>query len=109
MEHADWLRFDRQLGTQVLPFIDQRFGELRYRLPAPGAIVHDGVVEANYAWPGVTLHYTRDGSAPDATSPVFEGKVPAGGVLRIVAVTSAGRSSPEARIDPGSAAPGDSR
>ncbi len=100
--HADWLRFDRQLGTQVLPYIDQRFGELRYRLPAPGALAHDGVVEANYAWPGVTLRYTRDGSRPDATSPVLESQVPAGGVLRIIAVTSNGRASPEARLDTGS-------
>lgn len=93
-------RFTRQVGDYALPYVDRHIPGVAYRLPSPGAIEREGQVLANYAWPGVSLHYTRDGTVPDGASPLLEGTVPAGGTLRIVGVTSTGRTSRETRVEP---------
>lgn len=98
-EKAGWAAFSRALGERVLPHFDRAFADIAYRLPAPGAIVSGGRLRANYPWPGVTLRYTADGSAPNSRSPILDGEISAGGTVRIIAVTGSGRMSPETRIE----------
>lgn len=97
---ADWGLFSSQLGLAVLPYVEARFPALTYHLPPPGAIVRNGMVQANYAWPGMTLHFTRDGSAPTSRSPVLQDQIRSGGPIRIVAVSGTGRTSPDVLIAP---------
>lgn len=99
-EQAAWARFSRQLGEQVLPFVDAALSALAYRLPAPGLRIAAGKVEANYAWPGVTLRYTRDGTAPTLRSPRVTGPLDPGGTLTVAAFTTTGRASPASTIEP---------
>lgn len=91
-------RFSVLLGEAVLPYVEQRFPNLAYRLPAPGAKIVDGAVQANYAWPGVTLRYARGDARPGPASPVLDGAVRVDGPLTIAAFTRSGRVSPSVTL-----------
>lgn len=58
---ADWNEFANRLGQRELPRLD-RLG-WHYRLPPPGAIVRDGMLQTNTAYPGLAVDYTGDGVA----------------------------------------------
>ena len=67
-----WNRFANALGQRELPRLCELAGEVRYRIPPPGAVIREGKVLANVAFPGLTIRYTTDGSEPTASSPGFE-------------------------------------
>lgn len=67
----DWNRFANIVGQREMPRLDYLFGGFNYRIPPPGAIIRDGVLYANVDFPGLTLRYTTDGSAPGANSPLY--------------------------------------
>lgn len=71
----DWNEFANRLGQRVLPQMDQEPRAYGYRLPPPGVVIKDGVVQANVALPGLALHYTIDGSEPHAGSPRYRAPV----------------------------------
>ncbi|MDB5962274.1 MAG: hypothetical protein JWP59_3568, partial [Massilia sp.] len=96
---AAWNEFANRLGQRVLPILDRALG-FDYRLPPPGAVLRRQAgrasVEANVALPGLALHYTVDGSAPQAGSARYTGPVtpPAGaGVFQIASFDTRGRAS----------------
>lgn len=97
---ADWALFSRQLGQTVLPYVEARFPMLRYRLPAPGARIENGMIDANYPWPGVTLRYERGDAQPGPRSPVFAGPIAASTRVRLAAFAANGRMSPVITIEP---------
>jgi len=103
MAQAAYAAFLRQLGESVLPFADARLPGLRYRLPPPGAVRHGERIEANYAWPGVTLRYTMDGSLPRPVSRILpkEFVPPPRSRITIAAFAPDGRSSPSVILEPG--------
>lgn len=70
---ADWNIFANMLGQRELPRLDRMLGGVAYRLPPPGAVVEDGVLRANVAFPGLDIRYTTDGSEPSASSPRYDG------------------------------------
>ena len=98
-QRASWGAFSRTLGERTLPLIERRFPAIAYRLPAPGLIQQDDKVLANYAWPGVSLRYTRDGSLPTPRSPAVTGPLEPGGRITVAAFTATGRISPAATIE----------
>ena len=89
----DWNEFANRLGRRELPRLDRQ--GWRYRLPPPGAIVTDGVLHANTAFPGLALHYTVDGGAPGADSPRYEQPVAVSGAVavKLASVDTCGRVS----------------
>ncbi len=66
-----WNSFANELGRRELPRLDHLFGVYGYRLPPPGAIIEDGLLKANVAFPGLTIRYTSDGTTPTAQSPRY--------------------------------------
>jgi hexosaminidase len=62
-----------------------------YRIPPPGLVARDGVVEANHAYPGFTLRYTTDGSDPQPTSPKVTGPILDKGRIAVAAFNRLGR------------------
>ncbi|NRB52412.1 MAG: carbohydate-binding domain-containing protein [Saprospiraceae bacterium] len=56
-----WNEFANVLGQKELKRLDYLFGGFDFRLPLPGAIVEDGQLKANIAFPGLDLYLT-DGS-----------------------------------------------
>ncbi len=86
-----WSQFVNQLGKQVLPQLDSEQNVVKYRIPAPGLKVENGVVLANIELPGFTLRFTTDGSEPDMNSPVMTAPIPFKGMIRVAAFTLRGR------------------
>lgn len=88
-----WSQFANQLGKRELPRLDYFAGGFQYRIPAPGALLRDGMLHANIQLPGLTLRYTTDGSEPGATNTVYTGPVKVAGVVKIRAFDRRGRGS----------------
>jgi hexosaminidase len=88
---ADWNQFANRLGQRELPRLDWLVGRIQYRLPPPGAIVHQGMLHANVAYPGLQIRYTTDGSEPTAESPRYDAPVPAAGKIRLRSFDTTGR------------------
>jgi hexosaminidase len=64
-----WSSFAKRLGHYYLPIMDTF--AVNYRLPLPGMMQHDGKIYMNLAFPGLSIHYTIDGSQPTANSPIY--------------------------------------
>nr|WP_307736086.1 family 20 glycosylhydrolase [Massilia pinisoli] len=91
-----WNEFANRLGQRELPRLDRAPLAYGYRLPPPGAVARGRTVHANVALPGLALHYTLDGSEPDAASPRYAGPVHAGpdaAVFKAATFDTRGRKS----------------
>ncbi|NIA54659.1 family 20 glycosylhydrolase [Massilia sp. TW-1] len=91
-----WNEFANRLGQRELPRLDRAPLAYGYRLPPPGAVAQGRTVHANVALPGLALHYTLDGSEPDAASPRYAGPVQAGpdaAVFKTATFDTRGRKS----------------
>jgi hexosaminidase len=80
---AAWSRFVNVLGKRELPRLDFYAGGFSYRIPTPGAVVRNGMVEANIQFPGLTLRYTTNGQEPNPISPIYKGPIPATGPIKL--------------------------
>ena len=92
LEH-DWNQFANRLGQRELPRLDFLADGVRYRLPPPGAVVRDGRVSANVAFPGLAIRYTTDGSEPDQSAVLFQQPVPQSSQIKLRSFDSRGRGS----------------
>jgi hexosaminidase len=91
-----WNEFANRLGQRELARLDRAPLAYGYRLPPPGAVALGRTVHANVALPGLALHYTLDGSEPDAASPRYAGPVAAGrgaAVFKVATFDTRGRKS----------------
>lgn len=95
MDNA-WNEFANRLGQRELARLDRAPLAYGYRLPPPGAVAAGRTFHANVALPGLALHYTLDGSEPDAASPRYTGPVEAGqgaAVFKVATFDTRGRKS----------------
>jgi len=90
---VSWNEFANRLGARELPRLDKAFGGVHYRIPPPGAVIEDGLLNANTALPGLTIRYTTDGSVPDDRSTLYDGPVRVAGTIRLRTFDSQGRGS----------------
>jgi hexosaminidase len=98
----DWNEFANRLGQRELPRLDGAPLAYGYRLPPPGAVLIGAAVHANVALPGLALHYTVDGSEPDASSPRYRLPVvaaPGVRVFKIATFDTRGRKSRTVTLD----------
>ncbi|WP_409268380.1 family 20 glycosylhydrolase [Massilia sp. BHUDP2] len=91
----DWNEFANRLGQRELPRLDRARRPWDYRLPPPGAVLRAGFLHANVALPGLAVHYTLDGLAPQADSPRWDRPVPLEGAreVRLASFDTRGRAS----------------
>jgi len=89
----DWNRFANRLGHYELPRLDELFDGVGYRLPPPGAVIENGQLKANTAFPGLTIRYTTDGLEPTAGSPLYEGPVEVSGTVKLATFATDDRKS----------------
>jgi hexosaminidase len=88
-----WNEFANRLGQRELPRLDHMLGGIAYRLPPPGAVIVEGRLEANAAFPGLAIRYTTDGSSPQASSDLYSEPVEVGGDVRVATFDTRGRAS----------------
>jgi hexosaminidase len=96
---AAWNEFANRLGHYELARLDKIFDDINYRLPVPGAVIEDGVLRVNSAYPGLEIRYEINGNL-DSNSPVYKGPVEIsdGDSVTISTFSSTGRSSREVTI-----------
>jgi hexosaminidase len=99
LQVIDWNEFANRLGQRELPRLDGFLGGVAYRLPPPGAVVEDGVLDARSPFPGLTLRFATDGGSPSADSTVFTGPVEVEGEVRVFTSDTRGRLSRVAAPD----------
>ena len=88
---AAWNEFANRIGQREFPRLDHLFGGFNYRIPPPGAIVENGLLRANISYPGLTIRYTVDGSAPTLGSPVYSSPAEVHGSVKLTAFSASGR------------------
>lgn len=64
----DWNNFATLLGKRELLRLNYVNGGFAYRVPPPGLLVKDGMIEANRQFPGLSIKYTTDGTEPHINS-----------------------------------------
>lgn len=99
LHRQDWSRFVGQIGHQVLPALLQAMPDLNLRIPPPGLRKTGTAVLANAAWPGLTVHYTADGSEPGLQSLRATGPITDRGLIRAAAFDGRGRRSATMQVD----------
>lgn len=67
----DWSRFLLTIGTREIPRLHWYNNGYHFRVPAPGAIVENGIFKANTQIPGMEIRFTTDGTEPTLKSPLY--------------------------------------
>ncbi len=89
-----WNHMVNTIGQRDLPRLDRLHGGIPYRIPLPGAVINNGMLEANVKFPGLQIRYTTDGTEPTVESPLYERPVQVSGKeIKLKTFNSVGRSS----------------
>jgi len=94
----EWNEFANRIGQRELPRLDHLFGGFSYRIPQPGAVMENGLLHVNIAYPGMDVRYTTDGNDPSVGSPLYTGPVSVSRPVRLRAFTSSGRAGKTVEI-----------
>lgn len=94
-----WSVFLHQVGKRELPRLDYLVGGFSYRIPAPGAVIHEGKVLVNIQFPGLQIRFTTDGTVPTAVSTPVTGPIADKGQISIRAFDSRGRGGRTIIVD----------
>lgn len=71
----DWNRFLHTIGTREIPRLNWYNNGYNFRVPAPGAIVENGMLKVNAQIPGMDIRFTTDGTEPTLKSPLYTGPI----------------------------------
>ena len=90
---AAWNEFANRIGQYELDRLDKIFKDINYRLPVPGAVIEEGLLRVNSAYPGLEIRYELNGD-PDAESSLYEEpiEISEGDSVTISVFSSSGRS-----------------
>jgi len=88
-----WNVLANRIGQHEFTRLESLFGGSNFRIPAPGAILEDGMVHANTAFPGLIIRYTTDGTNPGPESPIYLAPVETEGKTKLRAFTPGGQAS----------------
>jgi hexosaminidase len=88
-----WNEFANRIGQYELDRLDENFVNINYRLPVPGAVIEDGLLKVNSAFPGLDIRYEINGEtsskSPLYTEPV---EISGGDSVTISVFSSTGRA-----------------
>ncbi|MDX1639766.1 MAG: chitobiase/beta-hexosaminidase C-terminal domain-containing protein [Balneolaceae bacterium] len=90
---TDWVLFANRVGQVEMPRLDHLFGGYNYRLPLPGAVIKDGMLHANVAFPGLAIRYTTDGTTPGMDAALYREPVRVDGPVKLRTFDTRGRGS----------------
>jgi hexosaminidase len=89
----DWNQFANRLGQRELPRLDYLAGGVRYRLPPPGAVVRDGKIWANVAFPGLAIRYRIDSNDSNENSILYQSPISGSTSVKLQSFDTRGRGS----------------
>ncbi|MCC6288791.1 MAG: carbohydate-binding domain-containing protein [Chitinophagaceae bacterium] len=87
-----WNQFANTIAQKEFPKLAHANGGYNYRVPPAGAVIENGEIKANVALPGISIHYTTDGSEPTMQSPVYSAPVPATATFTFKTFDASGKS-----------------
>jgi hexosaminidase len=96
-----WNVMANVIGQREFSRLDHLYGGVNYRVPPPGAVIANGNLSANVAFPGLSIRYTDDGTEPTEGSPLYREPVKVSGQVKIRAFASAAKTSRTVEVDPG--------
>lgn len=88
----DWNRFANTIAQKEFPKLAKINGGYAYRVPPAGAVIEAGQLKANVSLPGISIHYTMDGTEPTQQSPVYSEPIPVTAPVLLKTFDAAGRS-----------------
>ena len=86
-----WNQFANTIAQKEFPRLAHTNGGYAYRVPPAGVIVENGQTKANVALPGLSIHYTTNGSEPTLQSAIYNSPVPAMGTLKFKTFDASGK------------------
>ncbi|MDR3716695.1 MAG: family 20 glycosylhydrolase [Puia sp.] len=87
-----WSGFINRVGKRELPRLDYYSGGFNYRIPSVGASITGEGLLANNQIPGLSIHYTTDGTEPTLQSRTYEAPITGKGIVKLKAFATNGRS-----------------
>ncbi|MGC9470633.1 MAG: family 20 glycosylhydrolase [Bacteroidales bacterium] len=97
-KEIQWQQFLITLYQEELPKLSLRNGGYNYRVPPPGAVIRNDMVEACMPCDGFNIHYTTDGTEPVSESEIYTARIPVEDTVLLKAFDRAGRSSRTVRV-----------
>ena len=91
--HEGWNIFANALGNRELPRLSYINGGYNYRVPPPGAIIENGMLNANVEYPGLNIRYTTDGTEPTTKSTLYKEPASVSGTVRLRSFDRSGKHS----------------
>jgi len=88
-----WNEFANTIAQRELARLDHLWNGVNYRVPPPGAVIEDGILKANVAFPGLEIRYTLDGREPNENSALYQEPFEAKKPVKLKAFTSTGKAS----------------
>jgi len=86
-----WGQLANRIGQREFSRLDKFFGQYNYRIAPVGAVIENGILKANTAFPGLIIRFTTDGSDPNNTAPEYTAPTKVSGTVKIRAFNSLGR------------------
>lgn len=89
---SQWNVFANTLGQRDLPRLSHLNDGYNYRIPPPGAVIRNGVLHANVAFPGLIIRYSTSGEEPHKNSPVYTAPVKVSGRVTVKCFDASGHA-----------------
>ena len=94
---TQWPDFARAIGARELNYLASK--EVAFRVPPPGVQIEDGIMTANFIFPGLEIRYSTDGTEPGPASAIYTAPVALRDILgKNVAETLSEATSEETAI-----------
>ncbi len=92
---TDWNDFSSKLGYFEFPRLTYMNGGFNYRIAPAGAVIEEGKLFVNCAFPNFEYRYTLDGSEPNKASTLYQEPIAidAGVLVKVKVFNEKGRSS----------------
>ncbi|MCK9411159.1 MAG: carbohydate-binding domain-containing protein [Prolixibacteraceae bacterium] len=90
---SDWNKIANILALKELPRLSQLNGGYNFRVPLPGAIIKDGMLNANVEFPGLEIRFTTDATEPTLQSQLYTQPVKVSGTVKLMSFVIGGKSS----------------
>ena len=95
-----WNVFANQAGSRELPRLDYIHGGTAYRIPPPGAVIENGTLYANVAFPGLTIMYTSNNDPSFGRAVAYTSPIEINEKTLLRTISQNGRSSRTIVVDP---------